>query len=441
MDRQTETKSVGVSEGTTQVGEIRARWAWVEPSVWTDRMLTALENGVKGNVWFSLIDKVYARGNLLSAFAEVKANDGACGVDHQTIEEYEKNLEANLEKLSEQLREGTYQPQAIRRHWIPKLGSKEKRPLGIPTVRDRVAQSGLRHAVEPIFERDFAEQSYGFRPNRGCKDALRRVDELLKAGYTQVVDADIKSYFDTIPFESLMKRIEEKIADGRVLKLMRVYLSQRVMDGMEEWTPTEGTPQGAVLSPLLSNIYLNPLDHLMVQRKVEMVRYADDFVLLCRSQEEAQQALMWVRQWIEEAGLTLHPAKTMIVDATQEGFDFLGYRFERGHRWPRAKSLQKFEDTIRAKTQRSNGQSLSYVIANVNRTTKGWFEYFKHSRRRTFLKEDLWIRMRMRSMLRKRTKQKGRGGGWDCVRWPNKFFVKQGLFSMVKAHAVICQSA
>lgn len=441
MNKQTEIKPAIVPERATQDGEIRVRWAWVEPSVWTDRMLAALEKGVKGNVWFSLIDKVYSLRNLQSAYAKVKANGGAAGVDHQTIERYEEKKEANLEKLSEQLREGTYQPQAIRRHWIAKMGSREERPLGIPTVRDRVSQAGLRHVIEPIFERDFAEQSYGFRPNRGCKDALRRVDALLKAGYTHVVDADIKSYFDSIPFDPLMKKIEEKIADGRVLKLIRAYLNQRVMDRMKEWTPTEGTPQGAVLSPLLSNIYLDPLDHLMVQKGIEMVRYADDTLILCRSREEAQQALVWMQQWTEEAGLTLHPTKTKVVDATQDSFDFLGYHFERGHRWPRPKSRKKFRDTIRAKTRRCNGQSLSFVIANVNRTTKGWFEYFKHSYKPTFEITDGWIRMRLRSILRKRNHRRGRGRGADHQRWPNKYFRDQGLFSMTMAHEALCQSA
>ncbi len=162
-------------------------------------MLTALEQGVKGGKWFRLIDKVYALPNLRKAFARVKANGGAAGVDHVTVKEFERHLEANLEKLSRMLKDGSYRPQAIRRVWIPKPGSKEKRPLGIPTVRDRVVQAALRAVLEPIFERDFAAQSYGFRPNRGCKDALRRVDTLLKAGYSWVVDADLKSYFDTIP--------------------------------------------------------------------------------------------------------------------------------------------------------------------------------------------------------------------------------------------------
>ncbi len=289
--RETGPVSVPRQAGAKQAGEVRVRWAWTEPVVWTERMLTALERRIKGGVWFSLIDKVYRLPNLLTAFAKVKANGGAAGCDHQTIAMYEADLEANLQDLSEQLRSGTYRPQKIRRVYIPKPGSRERRPLGIPTVRDRIVQTALRNVMEPIFERDFAEHSYGFRPNRGCKDALRRVDDLLKAGYTNVVDADLKSYFDTIPHQPLMERIGHKIADGRVLKLIEAFLTQGVLEGLETWTPTSGSPQGAVISPLLSNAYLDPLDHMLAEQGVEMVRYADDSVILCRSEAEARQAL------------------------------------------------------------------------------------------------------------------------------------------------------
>jgi RNA-directed DNA polymerase len=324
---------------------------------------------------------------------------------------------------------------------IPKPGSNEKRPLGIPTVRDRVVQKALLATLEPIFEREFAEQSYGFRPGRGCKAALRRVEQLLKAGYTWVVDADLQKFFDTILHELLMQLVAEKIADGRVLKLIGKYLEQGVLENMREWQPETGTPQGAVISPLLSNIYLNPLDHLLAASGIEMVRYADDFVLLCHSKDEAQRALALVQQWTMTVGLTLHPDKTRIVDATQRGgFDFLGYHFERGYKWPRRKSLQKFKDMIRAKTKRTNGQSLQVIIANVNRTAKGWFAYFKHSHHYTFRPLDQFIRTRLRSIIRARRGRRGMSRGGEAKDWTNDFFTKQGLFSLLAARVELRQS-
>jgi RNA-directed DNA polymerase len=439
-DRQAEGRPVSVP-AAKQTGEVRARWAWAEPNVWTERMLTALEDGVKGGKWFSLIDKVSAPRVLRWAFSRIKANGGAAGVDHQTIAMYEQQLEQQTEYLERRLKAGNYQPAAIRREWIPKPGSKEKRPLGIPTVRDRVVQKALLATLEPIFEREFAEQSYGFRPGRGCKEALRRVDQLLKEGHSWVVDADLKSYFDTIPHEQLLSRMEEKIADGRVLELIGRYLRQGVLENLRHWQPEAGTPQGAVLSPLLSNIYLDPLDQLMRASGIEMVRYADDFVMLCRSEAAARNALALVQQWTVEAGLRLHPDKTRIVDSSQPGgFDFLGYHFELGQRRPRPKSLEKFKDAVRAKTKRANGQSLQAIIANVNRRAQGWFGYFKHSHRYTFEPLDRLIRTRLRSILRKRRGGRGRGRGADHQRWSNSFFAEQGLFSLVAAHAQLRQS-
>jgi RNA-directed DNA polymerase len=284
----------------------------------------------------------------------------------------------------------------------------------VPTVRDRVVQAALRAVLEPIFERDFAAHSYGFRPNRGCKDALRRVDALLQAGYNWVVDADLKSHFGTIPQAALMERVREEVADGRALGLLEAFLTQKVMETAEGWTPEEGTPQRAVISPLLSNIYLDPLDHRMEARGAGMVRYADDFVVLCRSEAEACEALERVRQWTASAGLKLHPVKTRIVDATQKGgFDFLGYHFERGYRWPRENSLKKFKDTVRTKTRRNQGQSLAAIVTDLNRSLRGWFEYFKHSHRTAFPGLDKWVRMRLRSILRRRQRRQGRGRGLD----------------------------
>src|SRR5262245_14466492 len=437
MDRGAETQPTKVSHKTKQVGEIWERWPWVELSVWTERMLTALEQGVKGGKWFSLIDKVHSQQNLYAGYLNVSRNDGAAGVDHVTVGMFTDHLEENLKHLSRTLRDTTYQPQPVKRTWIPKPGSTEKRPLGIPTVRDRVVQTALRNVLEPIFERDFAEHSYGFRPGRSCKDALRRVDTLLKAGYRYIVDADLKSYFDTIPHDQLMAQVEKKVSDGRVLKLIMMFIKQGIMEDLREWTPEEGSPQGAVISPLLSDIYLDPLDHRMAKLGYEMTRYADDFVIQCRSREEAERALEEIQRWTAQAGLKLHPQKTRIVDAQQkrEGFDFLGYHFECGHRWPRDKSIQKLKATIRAKTKRTNGHSLKVIIRDVTLTLRGWFEYFKHNTYPSvFRRLDEWIRMRIRSILRRRRKKHGRGRGPDHHRCPNAYFAAHGLLSLSHAH-------
>jgi RNA-directed DNA polymerase len=443
MNTPTEGRPAPVPKTARQAGEEHDRWSWTEPAVWTERMLTALGRGVKGGLWFSLIDKVYAAANLAAGWARVQANGGAAGVDHVSVEDFAEHLEGNLEKLAQALRQGTYRPQAVRRVYLPKPDGTQ-RPLGIPTVRDRVVQAALRHVLEPIFERDFAEHSYGFRPRRGCKEALRRVDQLLKAGHYYVVDADLKSYFDTIPHDRLLERIRSKVADGRVLALLESFLQQGVLDGLEEWTPEEGTPQGAVISPLLANVYLDPLDHLLAGQGLALVRYAEDFVNLCRSPEEAQRALSLVQQWVAEAGLTLHPSKTRVVDVRVEGFDFLGYHFRESrsgiNHWPRKKSLGKLKGRLRAKTRRTDWRSLRCIIAEVNGVLRGWFGYFKHSLKTTFAPLDGWVRMRLRSILRKRQGRRGRGRGADHQRWPNAYFAEQGLYSLAKAHELACQS-
>jgi len=412
-------------------------------------MLEALCNGVKGGQWFSLIDKIYSLKSLRTAFTKVKRNKGAAGIDRIGIEQFELNLEENLQKLSEQLREGRYQPQEIRRVYIEKPGSKEKRPLGIPTVRDRVVQTALRQVIEPIFEKEFAPNSYGFRPGRGCKDALREVDKKLREGKLYVVDADIKSYFDRIPHEKLMKKVEERVADSRVLELIRSFLKQGVMEEGECFEPEEGTPQGAVISPLLANIYLNSLDHLMKQAGVCMIRYADDLVILCETEEEALTAHTMLKTELEQRDLELNAEKTHVVNMGIIGasFSFLGYEFRRKkdgssiQRWPRKKSLQKLKDEVRALTRRSNWNSLENIIYRLNPRLKGWFNYFKHCHWRTFEGLDGWIRGRLRSILRKWSKRTGRGRGQDHLRWPNTFFADAKLFSLLKAWQQSLQSA
>jgi RNA-directed DNA polymerase len=352
---------------------------------------------------------------------------------------YAARLEANLAGLSTALRAGTYRPQPIRRHWIPK-GPRERRPLGIPTVRDRVVQTALRLVLEPIFERTFAEHSYGFRPKRGAKDALRRVDALLRAGYRHLVDADLRAYFDTIPHAPLRARVASQVSDGRVLTVLDAFLQQPIFEGMAQWTVEEGTPQGAVISPLLANLYLDPLDHLVADAGFEMVRYADDFVVLCRTAEEAQQALGIVHRWIAAAGLQLHPEKTRLVDLQQPGgFDFLGYHVERHYRVPRTKSLRQLKDAVRQKTRRTNGRSLAVIIADVNRTLTGWFLYFQHSQG-SFRDLDAWIRSRVRSILGKRHRIPTWRRALLHHKWPVHFFTAQGLYSLAHAHATVRRS-
>lgn len=426
---------------TKPAEDVRTRWEWTEPSVWTNPMLTTLEhNCVRGGKWHSLIDKVYKTENLLSAYRKVAANKGAPGVDHATIEDFTADLTRQIRKLEDHLRAGTYQVQMIRRVNIPKPDSNETRPLGIPTVRDRVAQAALRHVLEPILERQFADHSYGFRPNRGCKDALRRVDLLIKQDYRYTVDVDLKSYFDTIPHDRLLRELRKYVADNRVLDLVAKFLKAEILDGKNHWEPESGAPQGAVLSPLLSNLYLNELDHLMASSGFEMTRYADDLVIQCKTLSEAENALALVAQWTSSRGLTLHPTKTKIVDVAVEGFEFLGYRFIKRWRFPRTKSLMKFKDTIRRKTRRTTGQSLDSIISDLNVTLRGWYEYFKHSWKFIFPRLDGYIRQRLRSILRKRHGGEGRGRGLDHFRYPNAFFAEHGLLSLAATRTRECQS-
>jgi RNA-directed DNA polymerase len=346
-------------------------------------MLVALEGGLKGKKWFSLIDKISTERTLQLAWEKVRRNAGSCGVDGITIGHFEQNSQSRLLAVNEHLKKGTYQPKPVKRVWIDKPGSAEKRPLGIPTVTDRIVQTAMRMVIEPIFENCFAEHSYGFRPGRGCKDALRRVKELFCAGRTHIVDVDVRGYFDSIPHDRLLALVREHIADGRVLGLIEGFLKQGVMEGTElakivEEKPEDepqGTPQGGVISPLLANIYLNPLDWIMTGLGYEMVRYADDMVVLCRSQEEAEAALEKLREWMAGAGLTLHPDKTRTVDMNlaDSHFDFLGYRFQRSRKGNmmqliRPKSLRKLRESIKPRTRRANGKSMKAIVADLNRT-------------------------------------------------------------------------
>jgi RNA-directed DNA polymerase len=430
-----------------QAGEAPAQWAWVERSVWTERMLKRLAASQEQTVWYSLWDKVWQRDNLDQAVLKVILKRGSAGMDGQSTTQFSTDWTRQSEQLQQELRTGDYCPQPARRVWIPKLGSTERRPLGIPAVRDRVVQRALLAVLEPIFERDSGEQSYGFRPGRGCLPALERVESLLQSGHTWVVDADLKAYFDTIPHERLLAQVQQRIADGKVLELLRRYLKAGVMATCKDWQPgKQGTPQGAVISPLLANVYLTPLDHQMAGAGYQMVRYADDFVVCVRTQEQAEAALEAIRQWVEAAGLTLHPVKTRIVNAAERGgFDFLGYHFEQyraggGKKWPRQKSQQKLREALRAKLPRGRSGDMRQIAAELNPLLRGWYGYFKYSLPSGLQGADEWVRERLRHILRRRHKRRGMVKGREHIEYPIKWFAAHGLFNLKNAQAQWLQS-
>jgi len=410
-------------------------------------MLKRLEQSQEQTVWFSLWDKVWQTDNLNQAILGVISNGGSAGVDGQTTGHLSLERTRQREELQQQLRGGTYRPQPARRVWIPKLGSAELRPLGIPAVRDRVVQTALLAVLEPIFERDFAQQSYGFRPGRGCLQALERVESLLQSGHTWIVDADLKAYFDTIPHDRLLSMVQKRVADGKVLELLRRYLAAGVMASGKGWQPSEqGTPQGAVISPLLANLYLNPLDHEMAGRGREMVRYADDFVVCARTEAEARAALAEIGNWVKAAGLTLHPVKTRIVNAAEKGgFDFLGYHFEQyrqggGKKWPRQKSQQKLRERLRSKLPRCRPGSIRQIIAELNPILRGWYGYFKYSLPTALQRVDEWVRERTRHIIRRRHHRRGMVHARERNEYPNAWFAAQGLFNLKNTQAQWLQS-
>lgn len=432
-------------------GEADPLW-FAERQVWTDRMLEALrKGGPDGGRWYWLHDKVFCDRTLRVAYAQVAANQGAPGVDGVTVEAFGAHLDEEIARLLAAWKAETFRPQSVRRVWIPKPGSDEQRPLGIPTVRDRVVQAALRLVLEPIFEMDFHPSSHGFRPGRKAQDALSAVLDGLTAGKVWVVDADLKGYFDSIPHGPLVKAVQRRITDRRILGLIDQYLKAGILECGEITQPQTGSPQGGVISPLLANIYLNDLDHLMAGRGWQMVRYADDFVILCGSRDDAERALAEVKRWTGRTGLVLHPTKTRIVDLGQPGefVDFLGYRLQRNidqHgrsrilRLVRPKSLAKVKDAIRTRTTRTSGASLPEIVGGLNHLLRGWFAYFRSAHSTIHDGIDKTVRRRLRAVLAKRRGIPTWGGGRGHNRWPNAYFTAVGLFSLKEAHGRFLQS-
>jgi len=342
---------------------------------------------------------------MLEAFRAVRRNRGAAGIDKVSIQMFEQNLEANLNKLMRELKDGSFRPVPLRRVHIPKgPGSTKTRPLGIPTVRDRVGQEILRRLLAPIFQPLFHENSYGFIPNRNCHMAIERVLELHRQGNHMYLDADIKGFFDNIPHNIIMQAVAAEIADGNILRLVERFLTAGVMEDGVFSPTTIGTPQGGVISPLLANIVLNRLDWELDKHGYRFARYADDFVVVCRTDGEAQGALTVVRRVLEtELGLQLSPEKTKI-GGFGKGYDFLGFHLSPRSRRMREKSVQKFQAKIRELTVRHHNLDQS-VIEKLNRVIRGTANYFTplfSTCRWMFQKLDAWIRMRLRCMKRKR---------------------------------------
>lgn len=402
--------------------------------IWTPAMVEAREKYRQaGRRWHLLYDKLYAQPNLKEAWKQVEENGGAAGVSGETIAKYRENLEENLLDLATRLKEQRFEARPIRRVFIPK-GNGKQRPLGIPEVEDRIVQAAMVRLIEPIFEAKFLGVSYGFRLERSAHNALAELVAAMEAGFTQIVDADIADCFGSIPWTPLLKEVAREVSDPKVLGLVMKFLKAEVLEGLERWQPEQGTPQGAVLSPLLANIYLHRLDDEMTRAGYRLVRYADDFVVLCKTSQEAEQARQRAQQLLDEMGLQLHPEKTRIVDATTETFQFLGYEFRPTGRGPRSSSKQKLRDQIRAKTPRNPGRSLRAVIASLNSTLKGWYGYFRHSWWTAFKDVDGFVRRRLRSILRGFQKRKGSARFCDNYRYPNHIFEKLGLLSLDKRH-------
>ena len=396
----------------------------------------------------SLVDKVYKRKNLELAWEKVKRNHGSGGIDGQSIENFGSDLKGNLQRLHDELRMKTYQPQPVKRHLIPKSGQPGKfRPLGIPTIYDRVCQQALLNRIEPIFEPVFDEASFGYRRGRSAKDALRKIWREVEQGYEWVVDADLKDFFGSAVHDKLMVLLNQRIADGRVLTLLESIMKAGYFEDGRVHQTQRGVPQGGVISPLLSNVLLTPFDREMRRKGYRLTRFADDWVVTCRTRADAQAALRFATQVLEKLGVVLHEGKTRIVHV-RHGFEFLGYKIKRGSRplrlsarqiksrtrqgslyaYPRQKSLDHFKEQIRKRTRRKAPISTAQLINEINPIIRGWGNYYKKAHvRKLFHQLDGWVRRRIWSHRYKRW----RNTGWKLLP-ESKLYDEFGLVNLIR---------
>jgi len=412
---------------TFQAKTIRNREA--VPSGFSDRPGNGAV-GVKGRVLHSVIDKVYNWNNLKVASRKVVGNRGSAGVDGMSVVRWKKKEEEHLRELRRRLMNDTYRSKPVLRRYIPKAGSKKQRPLGIPAVTDRVCQQSVQNVLSSVFEEYFHEDSHGFRLGRSTHTAAKRVEELRKQGYGHVVDLDIRDFFGQVDREILMRLVSQVVKDRRVLGLIRGWLKAGVLEEGHVRYAVSGTPQGGVISPLLSNVYLTVLDNALVEAGYRFVRYADDMLIFCQSEKETAEALHYAKAVLGRLKLELNEEKTRI-SSFEEGFDFLGFHFGKRGRSIARKSLKAFYGKVREVTKRQQGDKpVTAVIDELNPLLRGWANYHREGRNvGMFTRLDKWVRKRLRSYIYKR---------WLVFNWPRENkptaeeFAAMGLFSLRK---------
>jgi RNA-directed DNA polymerase len=374
---------------------------------------------------YSLIDKVYGWNNLNTAWRRVRANKGAHGLDRVTIRDFEADWEKHLNEIQRKLKQDRFEPQPVRRVYIPKPGDPSaRRPLGVPVVADRVVQQALLQVLDPLFDAFMSERSFGFRKGRKAHHAIATVIRDGKDGYRHVVDADVASFFDRLDHQVTMSRVRQRVGDGRVLKLIEAFLKAGVYEAGVVSVPQQGTPQGGVISPWLANLVLDDLDKALESRGYRHVRYADDFVVLCATPEDAAQAKTFVEEVLGQLKLSLHETKTRLTDF-REGFDFLGFRFRWLRLGIRVKSLERLKDKVRLLTRRQQGRNVDAILQDLNPVLRGFARYFGVAEvGGLFTRLDAWIRMRVRAFKTKRRRRT------DNRRIRNRRLAKWGLLSL-----------